>query len=158
MLETNEWLRKTLLRRREWKAKFYWVCVWREGYLISFKRTCQVSVQVFVKMLVILNWKLYRCCHSLIISNYCAFGCLAYLFEVKKENKLSWCEDSFESYLENFGFHQSPELGRFTEDCEADIFSFINAEIHMKYIYQSFSHTFHTKIYAWNVSEMMLQD
>lgn len=45
--------------------------------------------QMFVEMLVILNWKLYKCYHFLIISSFGAFGCLAYSIEVKKKkNKI----------------------------------------------------------------------
>lgn len=84
-LEINGWLRKTFLWRTEWKVKFCSFYVWREGYLISFNGTYHMIAQMFVEMLVILNWKLYKCYHFLIISSFGAFGCLAYSIEVKKK-------------------------------------------------------------------------
>lgn len=75
LLETNGWLRKTFFWRTEWKVKCCWFSVWKEGNLISFKGTYHMTAQMFVKMLVSPNWKLYKCYHFIMLSSLGAFGC-----------------------------------------------------------------------------------
>jgi len=55
----NQWMvEEDFLVTTEWQVKVCWFSVWREWYFISFNGKYRVIAQIFLKIFVILNWKL----------------------------------------------------------------------------------------------------